>query len=73
VPVLHRPLLQFAHLFVAVLAGLLGAIGAPLIRDVMAPQWARAGDYMLLAVAVIVFLPLAWISDMLQQGSAAPA
>jgi O-antigen/teichoic acid export membrane protein len=61
--------LQFAHLFVAVLAGLLGAIGAPLIRDVMAPQWARAGDYMLLAVAVIVFLPFAWISDMLQQGS----
>jgi O-antigen/teichoic acid export membrane protein len=61
--------LQFAHLFVAVLAGLLGAIGAPLIRDVMAPQWARAGDYILLAVAVILFLPFAWISDMLQQGS----
>jgi len=61
--------LQFAHLFVAVIAGLVGAIGAPLIRDVMAPQWARAGDYVLLAVAVLVFLPFAWISDMLQQGS----
>ncbi|HEY3355272.1 MAG TPA: hypothetical protein VGQ83_18625 [Polyangia bacterium] len=61
--------LQFAHVFVAVLVALMGAVGAPLIRDVMAPQWARAGDYMLLAAAVLLFLPLAWMSDMLQQGS----
>jgi O-antigen/teichoic acid export membrane protein len=61
--------LQFAHIFVAVLVALIAAIGAPLVRDVMAPQWGRAGDYLLLALGVLVFLPFAWISDMLQQGS----
>jgi O-antigen/teichoic acid export membrane protein len=61
--------LQFGHIFIAVIAAVIGAIGAPLIRYVMAPQWARAGDYVLLAVIVILFLPLAWVSDQLQQGA----
>ncbi len=63
---------QFGFLFSAAIFSLLMAVGPAFIHRAMAPQWARADNYLLLASLSGLLLPPAWISDALQQGAGRP-
>jgi O-antigen/teichoic acid export membrane protein len=63
---------QWGFVFSAAILSLLLAVGPSFIAHALAPQWARAADYLVLAAAGGLLLPPAWISDSLQQGAGRP-
>lgn len=64
--------LQFGFLYSALMFGLLCAIGPRYIAVALGAQWIRAADYLVLASLSGLLLPLAWLSDSLQQGAGRP-
>ncbi|MFO0579625.1 MAG: polysaccharide biosynthesis C-terminal domain-containing protein [Polyangia bacterium] len=64
--------LQFGFLYSALMFSLLCAIGPRYIAVALGVQWLRAADYLILASVSGLLLPLAWLSDSLQQGAGRP-
>ncbi len=64
--------LQFGFLFSTLIFSLLLAVGPLFIRVAMGPQWGRAADYLIPGCLSGLLLPLAWLSDSLQQGAGRP-
>jgi O-antigen/teichoic acid export membrane protein len=64
--------LQFGFLFSALIFSMLCAVGPLFIRGALGAQWSRAGDYLVLGCLSGLLLPLAWLSDSLQQGAGRP-
>jgi O-antigen/teichoic acid export membrane protein len=63
---------QVGALYTAIGVSLLWALGPMFIRYAMDVQWARAGDYILIAALIGLFYAPAWLSDMLQKGADRP-
>jgi O-antigen/teichoic acid export membrane protein len=63
---------QVGSLYTAIGVSLMWALGPMFIARAMDPQWARAGDYILIAALIAVFYSPAWLSDMLQKGADRP-
>ena len=64
--------LQFGFLFSALIFSLLCAVGPLFIRGALGAQWSRGADYLVLGCLSGLLLPLAWLSDSLQQGAGRP-
>lgn len=64
--------LQFGFLFSTLIFSMLCAVGPLFIRGALGAQWSRAADYLLLGCLSGLLLPLAWLSDSLQQGAGRP-
>lgn len=64
--------LQFGFLYSALMLSLLCAIGPRYIAVALGAQWLRAADYLVLASVSGLLLPMAWLSDSLQQGAGRP-
>lgn len=64
--------LQFGFLFSSLVFSILCAVGPLFIRGAMGAQWSRGADYLILACLSGLLLPLAWLSDSLQQGAGRP-
>lgn len=64
--------LQFGFFFSALVFSMLFAVGPRYIAVALGPQWRAASDYLLLGCLSGLLLPLAWLSDFLQQGAGKP-
>lgn len=64
--------LQFGFLFSALVFSLLFAVGPRYVAVALGSQWQGAADYLLLGCLSGLLLPLAWLSDSLQQGAGKP-
>lgn len=64
--------LQFGFLFSAVVFSLLVAIGPRYVLVALGPQWQGASDFLVVGCLSGLLLPLAWLSDSLQQGAGRP-
>ena len=64
--------LQFGFLFSAVVFSLLLAVGPRYVLVALGPQWQGVADFLILGCLSGLLLPLAWLSDALQQGAGRP-
>lgn len=64
--------LQFGFLFSAVVFSLLIAVGPRYVLIALGPQWQGAADFLFVGCLSGLLLPLAWLSDALQQGAGRP-
>lgn len=64
--------LQFGFLFSALIFSLLSAVGPQYVNVALGTQWQKTADFLLLGCISGLFLPLAWLSDSLQQGAGRP-
>ncbi len=64
--------LQFGFLFSAVVFSLLAAVGPRYVAVALGTQWQGVADFLLLGCVSGLMLPLAWLSDSLQQGAGRP-
>jgi O-antigen/teichoic acid export membrane protein len=64
--------LQFGFLFSAVVFSLLAAVGPRYVAVALGAQWQGVADFLLLGCVSGLLLPLAWLSDSLQQGAGRP-
>ncbi len=64
--------LQFGFLFSALVFSLLAAVGPRYVSVALGSQWQGAADFLLLGCLSGLLLPLAWLSDSLQQGAGRP-
>ncbi len=64
--------LQFGFLFSSLVFSLLAAVGPRYVAVALGAQWQGAADFLLLGCLSGLLLPLAWLSDSLQQGAGRP-
>ena len=64
--------LQFGFLFSATVFALLCAVGPTFVRHALGAQWGRAEGFLILGSLSGLLLPLAWLSDSVQQGAGRP-
>lgn len=64
--------LQFGFLFSALVFSLLLAVGPRYVQIALGPQWQGASDFLVVGCVSGLLLPLAWLSDSLQQGAGRP-